>query len=137
MTFTYNGTLTTDLDYIRFKIQDTVENSGIKPNGGNFTDEEIAGLLGIESTANRTIAAIYETLASIYANYVDSRMDIRDEKLSQKAARFTALAKQLREQYGFTVSSVSTSFVTRVDGYSDDIDSGEVDNTFYRDRWWE
>lgn len=126
MTFTYSGTLASDLDYIRFKIQDTVSGSGIKPNGGNFTDEEIAGLLDIEGTANRTIAALYETLASLYANYVDSRMDVRDEKLSQKAARFSALAKQWRDDYGKATSGIRTSFVTRVDGYSDNIAGDET-----------
>lgn len=126
MAFTYSGTLATDLDYIRFKIQDTVSGDGPKPNGGNFTDEEIAGLLTVEGTANRTIAALYETLATVWADYVDSRMDVRDEKLSQKSARYAAFAKQWRDDYGKATSGIRTSFVTRVDGYSDDIAGDET-----------
>jgi hypothetical protein len=126
MTFTYAGTLATELDEIRFKIADTVSGSGVKPSGGNFTDEEISGLLSKEGSVGRTVAAIFENLAGIYANYVDSKIGPRDEKLSQRAASYRALAKQWREQYGFGSVTLATGFVTRVDGYSQDIDSGTV-----------
>lgn len=127
MTFTYAGTLATDLDYIRFKIQDTAASpSGIKPLGANFTDEEIAGMLAIEGTKERTVAAIYETLAVSWANYVDTKIGPRDEKLSQVAARYAALATEWRDDYGSSTTTLSTGFVTRVDGYSDDITSGET-----------
>ena len=126
MTFTYAGTLATDLDEIRFKVQDTVSGSGVKPAGGNFTDEEIAGLLTIEGTVERTVAALYEALAAIWGNYVDTRMGARDEKLSQVADRYWKLAKQWRQDYGYGATTLATGFVTRVDGYSDDVDSGEV-----------
>lgn len=126
MTFTYAGTLATDLDFIRFKIGDTVSGSGVKPNSGNFTDEEITGLLAIEGTKERTVAALYETLSIVWANYVDTRIGPRDEKLSQIAARYAAWAKQWRDEYGNGATILATGFVTRVDGYSDDITSGEV-----------
>ena len=131
MTFTYAGTLTTNLDYIRFKIGDTAASpSGIKPLGANFTDEEIAGLLAIEGTKERTVAAIYETLSIVWANYVDTKIGPRDEKLSQISARYAAWAKALRDDYGYgAAATLSTGFVTRVDGYSDDITSGEVEET--------
>jgi len=128
MTFTYVETLLTSRDYIRFKIGDTVSSSGPKPNGGNFTDEEIAGLLAIEGTKERTVAAIFETLSGIWAHYVDTKIGPRDEKLSQVSARYAAWAKELRDEFGTAAATLSTGFVTRVDGYSQDIDSGQVDD---------
>ena len=44
MTFTYDLTETGDnLIYskIRLEIGDTTENAGVKPGGGNFSDEEL------------------------------------------------------------------------------------------------
>lgn len=126
MTFTYVGTLVTNLDEIRFKIQDTVSGSGPKPSGGNFTDEEIAGLLTTEGNVERTIAALYEALASIWGHYVDSSIGPRNERLSQVADRYQKMATQWRKDYGFGGTTLVTGFVTRVDGYSDDVDSGEA-----------
>lgn len=127
MTFTYVGTLATDLDYIRFKISDTTSGSGPKPSGGNFTDEEIAGLLTAEGTTERTIAALYETLAATWARYVDTRIGDRDEKLSKVADHYLDLATQWRDDYGFaSTTGFATGFATRSDGYSTDIDSGEA-----------
>ena len=128
MAFNYDGTLTTDLDTIRFRIQDTVSGSGVKPLGGNFTDEEITGLLTIEGGVNRTVAALYESLATIWSIYVDTEIGPRDEKLSQVAKNYANLAKKWREDFGFgdTTGTLATGFATRVDGYSQDVDSGSV-----------
>lgn len=137
MTFTYAGTLATDLDLIRFKIGDTVSGGGPKPNGGNFTDEEISGLLAIEGNANRTIAAIYETLWSIYAKRANSEIGSRKESLSDIAKQYKELAEAQREQFGTAASTITSSFVTRVDGNSQDIDFGEVDNPIDWTEWFE
>lgn len=125
MTFTYLGTLATDLDDIRFKARDTVSNSGPRPSGGNFTDEEINGLLAIEGTVERAVAALYEALAAEWGHYVDTSIGPRDEKLSQVAMRYQKLATDWHNRYGYGSQILSTGFVTRVDGYSDDVDSGE------------
>lgn len=128
MTFTYNGTLTTDLDTIRFRIGDVTSGSGIRPDGGNFTDEEINGLLALEGTVGATIAGLYERLAGEWSNYVDTKIGARDEKLSAVADRYMKLAREWRNTHGnpTATTTLSTGFVTRVDGYSDDIDSGEA-----------
>lgn len=102
MTFTYLGDLSTDLDVIRFSIQDTIADIGVKPNGDNFTDEEISGLLTIEGTTNKTIAALYEALATVWASAVDTEIGSRKEKSSQAAIRYASLAKKWRDDYGFT-----------------------------------
>lgn len=108
MTFTYTDTLATDLDEIRFQIQDTVENNGVKPivdasadpNGSNFSNEEITGLLALEITVGRTIARLYETLAVSWANYVDTKIGSRDEKLSKIADNYRAMAAEWRAKHG-------------------------------------
>lgn len=131
MTFTYVGDLSTDLDKIRFKVQDTVENAGVKPGKGansNFSDEEINGLQASEGTVNRTVSALYETLAAVWARYVNTQVGARKEELQKVADMYLSLAKQWRKQYGFGDNSTifETGFTTRVDGYSDDIDFGET-----------
>lgn len=137
MAVTYVDTLLTDRDVIRFQINDTVSGSGPKPSGGNFSDNEIAGLLAIEGNANRTIARCYEILAAAWARFGLSEIGPRKEDLKAVAGEYSKLAKQWRADYGYATSTISSGFVTRVDGNSDDIDSGEVDTTFYIDRWWE
>ena len=132
MTFSYSGTMATDLDFIRLKIGDTVSSSGPKPYTGtssNFTDEEINGLKTIEGTKERTVASLFEVLAGLWARYVDSKIGPRDEKLSKVADNYATLAKQWREDYGTVTATANFGFVTRVDGYSDDIANDEVDET--------
>lgn len=129
MTFTYTGTLATNLDFIRFKIGDRASGAGPLPSGGNFTDEEINGLLAIEGTKERTVAALFEMLAGAWAKAGLSEIGPRKEDLKETSKHFLALAKQWREDYGSAVSSVTSGFVTRVDGYSQATDSGMVDES--------
>jgi hypothetical protein len=110
MTFTYNGTLVTDLDRIRFEIQDTVSSSGPKPGTGtatNFTDEEINGALTIAGSVHATIGMLYKALWVAWARYVDTRIGPRDEKLSKAAKDYKALAIA----YGASVSIVTTGSI--------------------------
>jgi hypothetical protein len=132
MTFSYAGTMATDLDYIRLHIGDTTASSGPKPGTGtatNFTDEEINGLKTIQGTKERTVAALYGVLAAMWARYVDSKIGPRDEKLSKIADSYAKLAKQWQQDYGTATATANFGFVTRVDGYSDDITNDEVDET--------
>ena len=105
MSMTYLGDLSTDLDQVRFAIQDTTSGSGVKPNGVNFTDEEILGLLAIEDTVGRTVAACYEVLATAWAQYVDTRIGPRDEKLSQISERYRQRAATERQTHGYNTGN--------------------------------
>ncbi len=128
MTFTYNVTPSTDLDLIRLTIGDNVEDTGVKPNGTNYSDEEINFFLSKEgNNPNKTVARLYENLATLYATYVDTKIGSRDEKLSKVADNYIKLAAKWRDDYGYgdTSTALVTGFVTRVDGYSDDITAGE------------
>lgn len=128
MAFTYVDTLLTDRDVIRFTINDTVASSGPKPGSGtatNFSDNEIAGILTIEGNANRAIARCYEILAAAWARFGLSEIGPRKEDLKGVADAYAKLAKQWRDDYGTASSIITNGFLTRVDGYSNDIDSGE------------
>lgn len=126
MAVTYVDTLLTDRDKLRANIGDTVENSGPKPNGGNFSDNEIAGILTDEGSVGRATARCYEILSTIWAHYADTKIDPRDEKLSQISKQYMAWAKEKRAEFGYASSGLRTGFVTRVDGYSQDIASDET-----------
>lgn len=126
MTFTYLGTLATDLDKVRFYIGDTsnAPDAGIKPGGYNFQDAELNGLVSAEGSWQRAVAAVYEALAALFAQEVDEK----DNKNSQKSAQYEKLALKWRDDYGTGTGggTVTVSAVTRIDGYSDDVASDEV-----------
>jgi len=128
MAFTYVGDLSTDRDKVRFYLQDTVSASGPKPGGGNFTDAEVDGLVTVEGTWQRAVAGGFEALAAVWAQYADLWVGPRKESLSQVAERYAALAKRWRDQFGYVEQrGVYVAGVVRVDGYSDDIASDDVD----------
>jgi hypothetical protein len=125
MAFTYAGTLATDLDKVRFYINDVTENSGPKPGGGNFTDAELTNLVTAEGSWRKAVAAAFETLAAAWSTYVDTTVGPRRQSLSQVADAYRDMAKQWRKLYG-AASSSGTRAPTRIDGYSDDVAADEV-----------
>jgi len=125
MAFTYLGTLATNRDKVRFYLDDVTENSGPQPAGGNFTDEELDGLITAEGSWQKAVAAGYETLAGMWGQYVDISVGPRRQSLSQTAARYEKLAQTWRRRSGSQARAGSRA-VTRVDGYSDDVASDET-----------
>lgn len=126
MTFTYAGTLATNLDRVRFYIQDTVSGDGPKPDNVNFTDAELTGLLTVEGSWQRAVAGAFEALASAWARYADIQVGVRREALLAIAEFYRRQAKEWRDQYGASASGVGTRHPTRIDGYSSDVASDEV-----------
>lgn len=122
MTFTYDtaNPFTLDRDKIRSKVQDTVENSGVKPDGVNFSDEFIAGLLTDQGNVNRTVAALYETLATAWANYVNTEMGPRREDQGKIADNYMKLAKQWRNDYGYAEGDNIIQLGSLDEGISED-----------------
>lgn len=108
MTFTYDKTLSTNLAKVRFAIQDTIENEGIKPDGANFEDEEINGVLDVEVTVGRTVAALFEALATGYSIYADTQIGSRREALGKIADNFRKRAEEHGYVTGNNVISVSS-----------------------------
>ena len=128
MAFTYVGDLSTDRDKVRFYLQDTSEGSGPKPSSGSFTDAEVDGLVSAEGSWQRAVAAGLEVLAAAWAKYADLTVGPRKEALSQIAARYAKQAREWRERVG-SASPVYVAGVMRVDGYSDDVTSDDVDTS--------
>jgi hypothetical protein len=129
VTFTYVGTLATDLDKLRFSIGDTssTTGAGIKPDGTNFTDEELSGLMTAEGSWQRSVAGAFEILAATYARFVDITLGPRKEALSQASGRYHKMALDWRKKYGQAATvGVGSRAPIRIDGYSSDIASDEV-----------
>lgn len=123
MAVTYDDTLATDRDKVRFYLQDTVEDSGPKPSDGNFSDNEIAGLVTAEGSWIKAVAAGYEVLAAAWAAYADWQAGPRRENASQIAERYAERADVWRRRHGATATGAGTRHPTRADGYSDDVAS--------------
>lgn len=131
MAFTYDDTLTTDLAKVRFHLGDTVSGTGPKPGDGNFTDAELGGLVTMSGSWQRAVYAALMSLASQWRRYPTFRTE------SGFALNNTDIAKGYHDQaidwarkYGIPTAGVSgttgSAAVTRVDGYSSDIDSQAV-----------
>lgn len=113
MTFTYLGDLTTDLDKVRFEIQDTVS------TGALFTDEEInAKLSEFGSSILLTAAALCDVLATRYAADFTFKTDDQQFNRSDLSKQYAARAIELRERAS---GGISVAGFTRTDGYSNDI----------------
>lgn len=126
MTVTYAGTLATDLDKVRFYIQDTTASSGPKPDGGNFSDDELNGLIALEGSVGRAVAGAFETLAAIWRTKYDFTTEGQSFRRSTVADGYAKQAAEWRAKFGSTGSRASSDAVTRVDAYSDDIASDTV-----------
>lgn len=123
MAFTYLGDLSTDLDKVRFYLQDTVSGSGPKPSDGNFTDAELEALVTTEGSWQRAVAAGFETLASAWRKFINFSADGSSYSLSNIADGYAAQAKDWRIKFGTGSVKAGSRAITRVDGYSSDVDS--------------
>lgn len=130
MAFTYSGTLATDLDKVRFYLQDTVSGSGPKPADGNFTNAELTGLITTEGSWQRAVAAGFETLATAWRRYPSFTADGLQLARSDIAKGFDEQAQKWRKQYGTSTTArtgvAGSRAPTRVDGYSSDVDAFDV-----------
>jgi len=121
---TYVGTLLTDLDRVRFAVGDTVSGSGKRPGDGNFTDDEINGLISAEGTWQRAVAACFEALAAEWSTHVTFDADGVSVSQSDIAKQHREAAKEWRGRFGVTgTTAAGSSAVIRADGYSDDLDN--------------
>jgi hypothetical protein len=118
MTFTYVGDLSTDLDKVRFHIGDTVENAGPKPSSGNFTDEELGGVITSEGSWQRAVAAVLDVLAVLWSPSTDIKIGPQWLFLSQTKEGFEKRAQQWRDDYGIATSAITTSTITKTDAYT-------------------
>lgn len=126
MTFTYAGDLSTDLDKVRFYIQDTSSGAGPKPDGTNFTDEELGGLITLEGSVGRAVAGAFEALAALWSARYNVTTEGQRFDRASVAKQHAETAAMWRKKYGSGGSRVGSTATTRVDAYSTDIASDEV-----------
>jgi hypothetical protein len=122
MTFTYS--LTTDLGKVRFELDDTVLNKGVRPDGSNLSDEEITMLLTREGSVMGAVAAACDMLSRSWSKVASTSLGPASEQLGKVAQEWADRATGIRENVG----SENTSFSfapNRVDGYSEHADGYE------------
>jgi len=122
MAISYDSALSTNRDRVRFWLQDTTESDGPKPADANFSDAEIDGLITLEGSWQKAVAAGFETLASAWRKYPSYKTDDTNMSSSDIADGYAKDAEKWRSRYG-TTSGAGSRAVTRVDGYSDDKDN--------------
>lgn len=136
MAFTYDDTLSAGRDKVRFALQDTAIDEGPKPSGGNFTDNEIDGLVTLEGEWQRAVAAGFEALAAIWTQYADLTEGPHRETLSQIAEGHRKSAALWRARSG-SATPARVAGIIKVDGYSDDVASDDVDTSSEYGIVWE
>lgn len=136
MTFTYDDTLGDGRDRVRFYLQDTDIDAGPKPGGANLSDNEIDGLITLEGEWQRAVAAGFEALTAIWTQYADLSAGPHKESLSQVAEGHRKSAVLWRSRSG-SATPARVAGVIKVDGYSDDVASDDVDVTSEYGIVWE
>ena len=126
MTLTYVGDLSTDLDKICFHIGDTAASAGPLPSAGNFTDAELNGLLSSAGSVNKAVSAAMAAISARWASYANLTVGPRKEEYATIAESWASRQKAWNAQYGVKLASTASSgYLTRVDGFSDDISAEE------------
>jgi len=94
LTFTYSAAVDTDLARVRLAINDTsaTTDAGVKPDGTNFTDEELNALITAGGSWQRGVVLALTVLANAYA------AKARSVRESDYAEDLKAIAGELRAQ---------------------------------------
>lgn len=123
MAFTYDPDLTADRDKVRYYLRDITVSSGPLPDDANFSDQELDGLLTLEGSWQRAVAGGFEALASAWRRYPSFQADGLRLDRTAISNGYAKDAKQWRDRFGVGGTRFGARAVTRVDGYSDDVDS--------------
>lgn len=126
MAFTYDlasaDPTTLALSKVRFELGDTQLNRGVRANGANLADEELAVVFEREAEhVMRTVAGLCEMLARDWARVASITVGPRSAQYGQVAQQWATRAVELREQYGAAAGATGQSFSftpTRADGYA-------------------
>lgn len=125
MTFTYSGAPDNDRDRVRFSLRDITEDEGPRPEGGNFSDEEIDALITTEGIWQRAVAAGLESLAVEWAlnpTYSADNFSISNSHISMG---FTRQAEAWRKRWGSIYTAQvyprpGSSRLIVIDGHNED-----------------
>lgn len=113
MAFTYDLSATGDdlnISKVRLEIGDTVEDSGVLPDGSNLADDEIQLYLDAASdNIGSAVSAISTMLSRRWAGVVDVAVGPRRESLSKVSEQWAA-----RAQLSGSGSGVAGAYFGRV-----------------------
>ena len=135
-TVTYNDNLSASRDKVRFNIGDTVSGSGPRPSDGNFTDDEIAGLISIEGTWQRAVAGAMERLAREWTRHATFAADGLKLNRSDIAKGWREEAAAWRKRFGYTVP-IKVAGQINQDAYSDDVTNDDMRTSSDYEGQWE
>jgi hypothetical protein len=133
--FTYETSLATSKDRVRFQIGDTDPEAGPRPDSKTFSNEEIEAVIALEGTWQRAVAALFEVLAAEWRQHPTFSADQYSISNSHISRGYRDEADAWRKQYGYAGepvaaggSKVKSVSPVRVDAYSDDLTiSGQDD----------
>lgn len=114
MAFTYN--LATPVGLTRFRLGDTVQGNGPRPDRRNFSDEEIQAMLDQTGDIEGAIAVLTSVLAAEWAPVPDFTYGGRKESFSQVSKAYHQAALDA----GVGTSITFTAGFVRKDAYSDE-----------------
>ncbi len=109
MSFTYN--LSNDTGKVRLEIGDVTSGAGVRPDGSNLSDEEIAVWLTREGTAMRAAAAACEAMSRQWAIVANTASGPLREDADSVAGKWAQRAKELREAYGHGDTAASAGVI--------------------------
>lgn len=96
---------------VRFEIGDTVHETGPRPDGTNFADDEVEYWLDSEGDhIMRAVAAGLETLARQWSVVPNTNLGPHGESASQIAEAYKGRAAELRTRYGYGNTTRSGAF---------------------------
>lgn len=118
MTFTYNLAAADEaeqnISIVRLELGDNIQNAGVRPDGSNLTDEEIAIWLEKESDdIDAAVGRACAALAKMWTNVANITVGPRKEDLGQIAKAWADRAKDALPTYGegYEVGIVSIDHV--------------------------
>ena len=136
MAFTYNDSLATDRDLVRFHLGDVVDSSGPRPGGRNFSDREIAYYLSLVSGSSGWRLVVGQLLRVLANEWTQHARNITigeyREDATETAKAYMTRASEWQNSIDNTgallawSSSASVVAVTRKDAYSDDVAADTV-----------
>jgi hypothetical protein len=127
VTFTYDlasaDPTTQALSQVRFELGDTRLNRGVRADGTNISDEELAVVYAREGEhVMRTVAGLCEMLARDWARVASTAVGPRSAQYGQVSQAWAQRAAELRTAYGSTAGVGGFAFSVspkRADGYAD------------------
>jgi hypothetical protein len=119
MSFTYDpADLSTGLAKLRLAIGDTTEGAGVRPDGSNFSDEELQVFLdslAATETWRNAAPAVMRVLANQYAAAAKRTSDAEiSEDLTRTAAELRAQAREYEQTITATGAAASGGFTAGV-----------------------